>query len=78
MLKEGQTRTPYLHPNHKNRHLNQPTNLYHSEHKQKTYAPKNTKVCTIQSYDNNSLQISSEQKIPHKINLGWSDPFSVR
>ena len=78
-LKEVQTRkTPYLHLNHKSRHLNQSTNMHHSEHKQQTYVTKNTKVSSIQYIDNNLLQNSSNQKIPQKVNLGWSDPFSVK
>ena len=78
-LKEVQTRkTPYLHPNHKSRHLNQSTNLHHSKHKQQTYVTKNTKVSSIRFIDNNLLQNSSNQKIPQKVNLGWSNPFSVR
>ena len=49
MLKEVQKRqTPYLHSNHKSRHLNQSTNLYHSEHKQQTYVTKNIEVSSIQ------------------------------
>lgn len=51
---------------------------YHSEHKQQIYVPKNTEVCRIQPYDNYSSQISRDQKIPQKINPGWSDPFSIR
>ena len=51
--------------------------LNHSERKQQTYVPRNTKVCRIQSYDKNSLQNFSDQKSPWKVNLGWSDPFLV-
>lgn len=48
MIGERQTkRILYLHPNHRNRHLNQFTNLYHSEHKQQTYAPKTTKYNSV-------------------------------
>ena len=77
-LKEVQTRkNPYLHQNHKSRHLNQSTNLYHAEHKQ-TYVPKNIEMSSIWSYDNYSPHISKDHKIPQRINLGWYDPFSVR
>ena len=76
-FKEVQAQIPYLHPNHKSRHLNQSANQYHAEHKQ-TYVPKNTEVSSIQSYDNYSPLISKDQKIHQKINLGWSDSFSVR
>lgn len=77
MIRERQTkRTPHLHLNHRNTHLNQSTNLYHSEHK--TYVPKTTNVSTIQSSNNNSHEVSTNHNIPQKINLGWSDPFSVR
>ena len=63
-FKEVQTRKiPYLHPNHKSRHLNQSTNLYHAEHKQ-TYVPKNIEVSSISWYDNYSPHISKDQKIP--------------
>lgn len=63
MLKEGQTRRiAYLHPNHKNRYINQSTNLCHSEHKKKTYVPKYT-MCTIWSWENSSSQVSSNHKI---------------
>jgi len=50
----------------------------HSEQKQQTDVPKNSNVTSIQSYDDKSLQNSSDQNIPQKINLGWSNPFSVR
>jgi len=77
-FKEVQTRKiPYLHPNHKSRHLNESTNLYHTEHKE-TYVSKNIEVSSIWSYNNYSPHISKDQKIPQKINLGWSDLFLVR
>ena len=60
-LKEVQTKkTPYLHLNHKSRHLNQSTNLYRSKHKQQNYVTNNTEVSSIQSTDNNLLQSSSD------------------
>ena len=71
MIGERQTkRTLYLHPHHKNKHLNQSTKLYHSEHKQQTYVPKNTIVSAIHSCDKNSSQVSSHRKVSQKINLG--------
>jgi len=78
MIKEIQTRRiPYIHLNHKNKRLNQSTNLYHSKHKQKTYVSKRCEVCTIQFGDNNSSQVSSKCKIPQKIDLRWSNHFLV-
>lgn len=78
MIRQRQTkRTPYLHLNHKNRHLNQSVNLYHSKHEQQTYVSKTTNVSAIQCCANNSHKVSSNHKIPQKINLGWSDPFSI-
>jgi len=41
------TRTPYLHPNHKRKHLNQSAYLYHFEHKQQIYVPRKNDVNTI-------------------------------
>ena len=61
-FKEFQTQIPYLHPNHKSRHLNQSINLYHAKHKQ-TYLLKNTEVSSIQSYDKYSSLISKDQNI---------------
>jgi len=62
----------------KNKHFNQSTNMYHSEHKQKTYVPKNTEVHTTQSSDNSSPQVSSNQNISKNINLGCSNYSSMR
>ena len=79
LIRESLTkRTPYRHMNHKSRKLSQPTYLNHSEWKQHIHVPRNTKVCITQSYDNNSLPISSDRNTPQKINLGWSDPFLAR
>ena len=50
----------------------------YSEQKQHADIPKNTNVGSIHSCDNKSSQVSSHRKIPHKVDLGWSDPFSVR
>lgn len=72
------TRTPYEHPNDKSKHLNQFGNLYHSERNQVTYIRKNIDVTIIESCDNNSSRVSSNCKIPQKIDLGWPDLFSVR
>ena len=58
-FKEVQTQIPYLHSNHKSRHLNQSTNIYHAKHKQ-TYVLKNTEVSSIQSYDNYSPHITND------------------
>jgi len=79
MKRENQTKgAMYRHPNHKSRLSNQATYQYHSKNKQQIHVPKDTEACRIQSYDNYSPHISKDQKIPQKINLGWSDPFSVR
>lgn len=72
------TKTLYRHPNHKSRHLNQFGNPYHLDQRQVTYVPKNIEVTIIQSYDNNSFQVSSDHKTPQIINLGWLDHFIVR
>jgi hypothetical protein len=48
---------------------------YHSGQKQLTYLPKNIDTNTIKSHDNNS---SWKCNVPQRIELGWSDPFTVR
>jgi hypothetical protein len=75
-IRENQaTRTPYRHPNHKSKYLNQTEYQYHLGWKQLTYFPKNIDTNASKSHD-----ISSSWKcnIPQKIELGWSDPFSIR
>ena len=75
-IKENQiTRIPYRHLNHDSKQLNKAMYL---EQKQKIDVPKNTEVRITQSSHNSSSQVASHRKIPQKINLGWSDPFSVR
>jgi hypothetical protein len=69
------TRTPYRHPNHKSRYLNQSEYQYHSRWKQLTYLSKNIDTNTIKSHDNNS---SWKRNVLQMIELGWSDPFTVR
>ena len=71
---ESQTKkVPYRHPNHGSRQLDQAMS---SEQKQ-VDIPTNTNISAIRSSDN-SAQVSSRREIPQKIDLGWSDPFSVR
>ena len=75
-IRETQITTiPHRHPNHRSRQLDQAT---YSEQNQQANIPKNTNVGAIHSCDNKSSQVSSLGKIPQKIDLGWSDPFSVR
>lgn len=47
--KDDITRTPYLHPNHKNRYFNQSMYQYRFEQNQLTYIPKNINSDTIRS-----------------------------
>lgn len=73
-----ESKIPYRHLNHKNRQINHATYQDHLDQKQQTLVPDNSDITSIQSYANKSLQNSGDQNIPQKINLGWSDPFSVR
>ena len=78
-VRRNQTKkVPYRHPNHENRWINHATYRYHSNQKQQTDVPDNSDVTSIQSYANKSLLNSSDQNTIQKINLRWSDPFSVR
>lgn len=78
MIRGNQTkRTIYLHLNNTDIHHNQFKNLYYSEQKQQTYVPKENDVSTIQSNDNKLSQLSINCQVSQKINLGWSDPFSM-
>jgi hypothetical protein len=76
MIRENHViRTPYRHPNHKSRYLNQSEYQCHLGRKQLTYLPKNIDTNTIKSHDNNS---SWKCNVPQRIELGWSDPFTIR
>jgi hypothetical protein len=69
------TKTPYRHPNHKRRHFNQSKYQHRSEGKQLTYRPKNVDASTL---ENKLFWESYKRNIPQRINLGWSDPFTVQ
>ena len=78
-VRKNQTKkVPYRHPNHENRRINHATYLNKSEPKQQNEVPDNSDVISIQSYTDKLLQNSSDQNTIQKINLGWSDPFSVQ
>jgi hypothetical protein len=68
-------RNPYRHPNHTSRYLNQSEYQCHSGRERLTYHPKNIDTSAIQSHDNHS---SWKSNVPQKIELGWSDPFTIR
>jgi hypothetical protein len=68
-------RTPYRHPNHKRRYLNELEYQCHLRWKQLTYLLKNIDIDKIKSRDNNS---SWKCNVPQKIELGWSDPFTIQ
>ena len=71
------TKTPYQYPNHKNRYLNQSMSQQHSGRKQLTYLPKNIDTSVIASY-NNKYWVLYKCNVPQRIELGWSNPFTVR
>jgi hypothetical protein len=76
MIRENNViRTPYRHPNHKSRYLNQSEYQCHSGWERLTYRLKNIDTNTIKSHDNHS---SWKCNIPLKIELGWYDPFTIR
>jgi hypothetical protein len=76
MIRENNViRTPYRHPNHKRRYLKQSEYQYHLGREQLNYHPKNIDTDTIKSHDNSS---SWKCNVPQRIELGWSDPFTVR
>jgi hypothetical protein len=76
MIKENNViRTPYRHPNHKRRYLKQSEYQYHLGRKQLNYLPKNIDTSAIKSHDNSS---SWKCNVPQRIELGWSNPFTVR
>jgi hypothetical protein len=72
------TKMPYRHPNHKSRYLNQSVYQHRSEQTQLTYCPKNIDASTIESHKYNSSWQSDKCNVPQKIELGWSDPFTVQ
>ena len=75
---EENLKTLYRHPNHENRQINLVVYQDHSNCRQQINVSENNDVTSIPSYANKSLQNSNDQNITKKINLGWSDPFSVR
>ena len=75
---EENLKTLYLHLNHENRQINQAVYQDHSNRRQQINVSENNGVTSIPSYADKSLQNSSDQNTIQKINLGWSDPFSVR
>jgi hypothetical protein len=76
MIRENHViRTPYRHPNHKSRYLKQSEYQYHLGRKQLTYLSKNIDTNAIKSHDNNS---SWKCNVPQRIELGWSDPFTIQ
>ena len=78
-VRKNQTkRVPYRYPNHENRRINYATYLNQSEPKQQINDPKKSNVTSTQCYEDKSLQSFSDQNAIQKINLGWSNPFSVR
>ena len=78
LLEENQTRkVPYRHLYHENRKINHAMYWDHLESNQQTDVPDNSDVTSIQSYANKLLQNSSDQNTIQKINLGWSNLFSV-
>jgi hypothetical protein len=76
MIRENNViRTPYRHPNHKSRYLKQSEYQYHLGQKQLNYRLKNIDTGAIKSHDNSS---SWKCNVPQRIELGWSDSFTVR
>ena len=71
-------KTLYRHSNHESRQINQATYQDHSNQRQQINVSENNDVTSIPSYADKLLQNSSDQNTIQKINLGWSDPFSVR
>jgi hypothetical protein len=68
-------RNRYRHPNHTSGYINQSKYQCHSGWKRVTYHTKNIDTSAIQSHDNHS---SWKNNVPQKIELGWSDPFTIR
>ena len=75
---EENPKTLYRHLNHENRQINQAVYQDNSSRRQKINVSENNDVTSIPSYADKSLQNFSDQNAIQKINLGWSDPFSVR
>jgi hypothetical protein len=70
------TRKPYRHPNHKSRYLKQSECQDHLNREQQIYHPKNSDTNVIHSHNNDSS--SWKCNISQKIELGWSDHFTIR
>jgi hypothetical protein len=76
MIRENHfTRNPYRRLKHKSRYLKQSEFQYHLSQEQLIYRPKNIDTNANKSHDISSLW---KCNILKKIELGWSDPFSIQ
>jgi hypothetical protein len=76
MIRENHvTRNPYRHPNHKSRYIKLSEFQYDLSQEQLIYHPKNIDTSATKSHDNSS---SWKYNVPQRIELGWSDPFTIR
>jgi hypothetical protein len=71
------TNALYRNPNYNRRYLNESMYQHFSEGKQLIYLLKGINTSAIESHNHNSSWVSYKCHVPQRIELEWSDPFTI-